>query len=95
MVMVGDKVIAILDSNAETKTVRVFGEGVYAGDCQLPDTMQLPGMKNARIDLDGGGHVWGFECWWAEPARLQLRFPKPAWTWVEVSVDEYRKNRSM
>jgi len=27
--------------------------------------------RNPRIDLDNGGHVWGFECWWGQEDRFE------------------------
>jgi hypothetical protein len=27
---------------------------------------------NPRIDLDGGGCVWGFQCWWGEGGQAEL-----------------------
>ena len=94
MTMIGDKVIAILDANAETKTVRCLGEGVYEGDVALPDHMGIPGIKNPRIDLGGGKCVWGYECWWGDAERMRARWPKPEWTWVDVDIDDIRNGRA-
>lgn len=93
MVMKGDKVIAILDTNDDTKTVRCFGEGVYEGDVPVPDSMGIPGIKNPRIDLGQGKCVWGYECWWGASERMRARWPAPEWTWADVDIDTYRQAR--
>lgn len=27
-------------------------------------------LNNPRVDLDEGGHVWGYECWWGPEERF-------------------------
>ncbi|MFF1916158.1 hypothetical protein ACFVYE_32145 [Streptomyces sp. NPDC058239] len=37
----------------------------------------LTGMDlNPRLDLDGGGTVWGCECWWMPEAEFDKRYSK-------------------
>ncbi|THA22751.1 hypothetical protein E6R18_32920 [Streptomyces sp. A1277] len=38
-------------------------------------TELLTGMDlNPRLDLDGGGTVWGFECWWMPEAKFDKQY---------------------
>jgi hypothetical protein len=79
----GDRVIAI--RNVEPGTAYVYGAGVYRGDERPPngtrspfgfvDDDYPPDYKNPRIDLDRGGTVWGFQCWWGPEdfVRKQLQ----------------------
>ena len=90
MVRVGDKVIAILD--AKDGKVRSFGEGVYDGDMLVSE--QLPGIKNPRITLDAGGHVWGYECWWGAADAMRRKYAEPEWTWVPVDIVAHRAGRA-
>lgn len=40
-------------------------------------TELLEGMDlNPRLDLDGGGTVWGCECWWMPEAEFDKRYAK-------------------
>lgn len=71
---VGDRVGAI--QKADQETVWLFGYGVYEGDLPAPvgpmgltldEFEEICGSReylNPRIALDGGGHVYGLECWW-------------------------------
>lgn len=43
---------------------------------------------NPRIDLDEGGSVWGFECWWGPEAVVQAKYE--GWKWVPRSIKEDR-----
>lgn len=92
MAAVGAKVIALLKTDGAAKTVYSFGEGVYDGDQVVNE--QLPGIKNPKITLADGKHVWGYECWWGESDRVRARYPAPEWTWVDVDIDEIRRGRS-
>lgn len=61
MTEIGDRVFAI--SFADELTVYLFGIGTYNGRDTPPAFAEL-GLRNPRIDLDDGGTVWGYQCWW-------------------------------
>jgi len=44
--------------------------------------------SNPRIDLDDGGSVWGFECWWAREDVVREKYK--GWTWVRRSIEDDR-----
>ena len=56
---VGTRVVALV-SLPEDGPVPIFGYGVYVGNFVPPGDLH----RNPRIDLDGGGVVWGYQCWW-------------------------------
>lgn len=65
---VGTRVIAL--RNIDTEKAYSFGEGVYLGDL-IPNTDSLPGdFRNPCIQLDDGGFVWGFQCWWGPTDQI-------------------------
>lgn len=80
-VKVGDRVGAVLGAKNGSKTINVFGFGVYEGDF-VPEHRgeksfatylhehQLP---NPRIRLDSGEVVYGAECWWGPEEQMQKR----------------------
>jgi len=76
---VGQRVVAIRDG--KDGVIYYFGEGVYAGDFQPPDSIGgfNIGLPNPRIDLDSGQTVWGCECWWGPVDELRSKWPEPAW----------------
>lgn len=90
MARAGDTVVVVLDADSRTKTVRSLGKGTYDGDVEIA---MVPGIRNPRITLAGGGQVWGYECWWGSEERMLAKFPKPQWTWVEVDFNRYRLGR--
>lgn len=64
---VGSRVGAIRNSNEST--VYLFGWGVYVGhQLGAPSLGEFP---NPKIELDGGGVVWGCECWWGSEQRMR------------------------
>ena len=65
MAAIGQRVGAIL--SADKNVVYLLGYGVYDGDMRHPEL----GFPNPRITLDGGGHVWGCECWWGPEAMIK------------------------
>lgn len=67
---IGDRVGAISSSDKEKNTVFMFGYGRYAGDVVVPDGW-LKGVPNPKIELDDGGEVWGYMCWWGGEAKIQ------------------------
>jgi hypothetical protein len=56
----GDRVGAILRSDAEGKKIYIYGYGVYEGDFFVSGLL----CPNPRIKLDNGKTVWGYQCWW-------------------------------
>lgn len=58
---------------ADASTVYLFGYGTYAGDKADNPLSADMGMAipNPKIELDGGGVVWGFECWWGSEAKVR------------------------
>lgn len=63
MTEIGTRVTAL--RNVEDGKAYTFGDGTYVGD-RVPNMEPLRSMKieNPCIELDDGGIVWGFECWW-------------------------------
>ena len=45
-------------------------------------------MANPCIHLDSGDVVWGFQCWWAPPDRVDHKFPEDVFERVLVPVPE-------
>lgn len=45
---------------------RSLGLGTYEGRFKHP----VFKIKNPRILLDSGGHVWGCECWWTDRKEI-------------------------
>lgn len=84
MKKIGSKVYAVL--SADDDVVRAFGTGIYVGDEVPPfdgpdapvgfiaDMVREIGHANPKIVLDGGGVVWGCECWWG--ATTEERFAR-------------------
>lgn len=70
----GEKVIAVLNYDVQTKTINMIGEGTYVGD-EIPDgaagLASLVRGTNPKIVLDDGQVVWGCECWWGAKADVQ------------------------
>ena len=94
MIAIGTRVTAILE--AKDGIVKSFGDGVYAGDFDLPpDAGGFNfGQKNPRIDLDSGKTVWGCESWWGPCEAVRKRLPAD-WKWETVDIEAHRKaNRS-
>jgi hypothetical protein len=87
MTAIGTRVTAIL--GAKDGIIRTFGDGVYAGDFDLPPEYGFEHFKNPRIDLDSGKTVWGCECWWGPCDVVRKRLPE-GWRWEDVDIDEFR-----
>jgi len=78
------RVLAIRNGDAATKTLYIYGAGIYVGDERPPNgtrTMFGPvdddypaGLTNPRIDLDRGGTVWGCQCWWGPEETARARW---------------------
>lgn len=67
---IGDRVGAILSANENT--VKLLGYGMYAGEEIPPDGfLHDAGIKNPKIQLDNGGVVWGYQCWWGDEQRVK------------------------
>ena len=90
MIAIGTRVTAILE--AKDGIVKSFGDGVYAGDFDLPpDAGGFNfGQKNPRIDLDSGKTVWGCESWWGPCEAVRKRLPAD-WKWETVDIEAHRK----
>lgn len=65
MAKAGDRVGAISESNEDS--VSLYGYGMYLGDVDVPG-MWIPVPK---IALDGGGFVYGYECWWGPEDKVK------------------------
>lgn len=83
MEQVGDRVIALQCSNNDTKTVNIFGHGVYVGDYPVAifDYFEI---KNPKIQLDNGNIVWGYQCWWSDEDILLNRFKDYEFVVVDI-----------
>lgn len=66
MANTGERMGAILKADAET--VWLIGYGVYDGRKPCP---LLGDWPNPHITLDGGGEVWGCECWWGPEEKIR------------------------
>lgn len=95
----GDRVYAIRNIEDETKTVYLYGYGVYEGD-YLPEgaantsvaaMVKELGIDNPRIKLDNGKIVWGCECWWGEEEEFKKNADK--FTVIEVDIEQDRKEQ--
>ena len=71
----GTRVAAVLD--ADDDEIRFFGYGIYIGDEVPPEDVKglaeyvrEMGQGNPRINLDGGGYVFGCECWWMDELQF-------------------------
>lgn len=79
---IGARVGAIL--GASDKTVQLIGYGTYLGEQVVEEgtlglmgqIMHQKGMKNPKIQLDKGGHVYGCECWWGSEEAIKARVAK-------------------
>jgi hypothetical protein len=58
--------------SATTSVVDFYGYGVYDGDFDH-EVMEGVTVPNPRITLDGGGVVWGCECWWGGEDAVKKR----------------------
>lgn len=95
----GERVYAIRDMDEATKTVHLYGYGVYegdylpegAGDVGIPTLVKESGMDNPRIRLDNGKIVWGCECWWG--AEQEFKQAAHRFTVVEVDIEQDRKQQ--
>lgn len=63
---IGDRVIAIRDS--DENEVNIYGYGKYLGEKECP---KLGGLLNPCIELENGKIVWGCECWWGNADRIE------------------------
>ena len=76
------RVIAIRNTDVDQKIAYIYGHGVLVGDVHNDDI----GWKNPKIELDNGGVVWGYQCWWGEENAVMERFT--GWEFREVKIDE-------
>lgn len=81
--------------NADEKTVRLYGYGVYEGDEVPPPGIQIFGQElhelghaNPKIKLDSGKVVWGCECWWGAEEKVKTMIGDR--TVVEVDIEAER-----
>ena len=71
---VGDRVLAVSDADPDTKVLNIFGVGVYVGEEVPPpglDGVFIDDWPNPKIVLDGGGVIWGAQCWWGDESNLE------------------------
>lgn len=96
MKKVGDRVVAVM--SADEHQVRIFGTGIYEGDFppveavgQIAEIVREAGVTNPRIRLDGGGVVYGCECWWGSADLLNLPSWRAGREVVQVNIDDARR----
>ena len=67
----------------------IYGRGVYVGD-HVPESgiFHEVGMTNPKIELDNGGVVYGYQCWWADEKRVDEEFKGMEIIEVPVEVPE-------
>ncbi len=75
---IGSRVGAILSANEQE--VHLLGFGVYEGEfvpsddaAGLGNILYNAGIKNPRILLDSGSHVYGCECWWGPEETVKKK----------------------
>jgi hypothetical protein len=91
----GYRVVAMRSADGDKKVAYIYGEGVYVGDRHPPNgTMTMLGpvnddfpkeWTNPCIVLDGGGVVWGCQCWWGPVEKMRQRFGEYTWETVDVA----------
>ncbi len=79
--------VGAIASSDET-TVKIYGYGVNTGshipteediasadehDAEILRIMHECRLLNPKIRLDGGGFIWGFQCWWASEESIKAR----------------------
>lgn len=72
----GPRVIAIRDSDVENKKLFIYGYGTHVGDRPV-DLFQLGEgfeVDNPAIELDNGGTVYGYQCWWGSVEAIEKKF---------------------
>jgi hypothetical protein len=82
----GDRIIAIRNADLSTRTLYVFGPGVYSGEQARTDWFSQDQSTDKLFDLDNGEVVWGIECWWGREERVTELYGGRTWTWVTVPV---------
>lgn len=65
MIAVGARAGAM--ESANDTTVRLYGYGTYVGYRMHPQWK----IENPCIELDGGGVVFGIECWWGSEQKIR------------------------
>lgn len=92
----GDRVLALRSADCVTRIAYVYGEGVFVGYKRPPEGTVHPwgtidsetpaDYTNPCIELDGGGMVWGFQCWWGAPEAVRSQLD--GYTFEQVNVAE-------
>lgn len=99
---VGERVGAILGRD-ETE-LQFIGFGTYQGEKPLPpkpdgpvgtiaEAVRAVGMPNPCIALDGGGVVWGCECWWGSEHKVRRQLNAAAQLGIritKINMPEFR-----
>jgi hypothetical protein len=65
MANIGDRVGVI--ANVTHDTVEMLGYGRYLGSFPVDDN---PRCISAKIVLDNGAEVWGYQCYWAPELQI-------------------------
>jgi hypothetical protein len=85
---IGTRVIAIRDgsSDGSNGTLNIYGYGKYVGNEVPPaDAPGLNlGLPNPKIELEGGGVVWGMQCWWGPAEQTEKQYE--GWEFVPVPL---------
>jgi len=94
----GERVFAIRDSKPDERKVYSYGAGVYRGYERPPNGTPSPygvvderfpdHYTNPRIDLDRGGTIWGFQCWWGPEDVVRKKFEGFEFVEVELPTAE-------
>ncbi len=89
------RVIALRNADKETLKAYVYGEGLFIGHRRPPNGTATPfgpmdegfpsDFKNPCIMLDGGGIVWGCQCWWGPVGVMKEKFTDYSVEMVDVA----------
>ena len=90
----GTKVLCL--HSVKNGVARFFGKGEYVGQ-RKPQPNEKVFFMGHRvmwlvpcIELESGKRVYGCECWWGEESAVKEKLTEVQ-EWVEVDIDEYRK----
>lgn len=86
MVNIGDRAIAIKNTDIENKKLYYYGYGTYIGETPCPFLFNHP---NPTIELENNkGKVYGCECWWSTNLdKVEESWPKEEFEYIEVPLD--------
>ena len=95
----GDRVGAIQSANE--KEVSLYGYGIYDGNKSLSllggisggvaDMLKMMEVKNPRITLDSGKHIFGCECRWGSEKKIKALIGNRKIIMVDIDEERNRE----